>query len=223
MFRQVVTIATLTTLLQVGFGWGLRTLAQAPISQQPISQQPISQQEAIQRVVDAGLMTPFPNGDFQANRPLTRAEIAMIVVKAFQIQNRRPTNPRPVNLVDVPRTHWAYPAIEQAVRNGVMQGYGDGRFLPNRNVTRAEGFAIFAQAYGVFDVGSDRLQEILNPFQDVADVPSWARPAMATAIASGFVNASGNRLRPTDLMTRGDMAFALSQYLAKGQDPNTTP
>ncbi|MCX8053552.1 MAG: porin [Armatimonadetes bacterium] len=39
---------------------------------------------------------------------------------------------------DVPRDHWAYEAVRDLVEKGYMEGYTDGRFLGNRNMTRYE-------------------------------------------------------------------------------------
>ena len=38
---------------------------------------------------------------------------------------------------DVPKDHWAYDAVTQLAADGVIEGYGDGTFLGNRNITRA--------------------------------------------------------------------------------------
>ncbi|MBQ9480482.1 MAG: S-layer homology domain-containing protein, partial [Selenomonadaceae bacterium] len=34
---------------------------------------------------------------------------------------------------DVPKDHWAYDAVTQLAADGVIEGYGDGTFLGNRN------------------------------------------------------------------------------------------
>lgn len=52
---------------------------------------------------------------------------------------------------DVPQTHWAYDAIEQLVRMGIIQGYPDGTFKPRRTMTRAEFAEAMARAYSSLD------------------------------------------------------------------------
>ena len=39
---------------------------------------------------------------------------------------------------DVPKNHWAYDSVEKLASAGVIEGYGDGTFLGNRNITRYE-------------------------------------------------------------------------------------
>ena len=39
---------------------------------------------------------------------------------------------------DVPRDHWAYDAVTQLAADGVIEGYGDGTYRGDRNITRYE-------------------------------------------------------------------------------------
>ena len=39
---------------------------------------------------------------------------------------------------DVPRDHWAYDAVTQLAADGVVEGYGDGMYRGDRNITRYE-------------------------------------------------------------------------------------
>lgn len=178
---------------------------------------------SINRVVAAGWMTRSPSGDFRENDVVTRAELSRILVKAFQLDNRIPT--QTVNpLQDVPQTHWAYNDILVVLRTGVMSGYREGRFFPDQPLTRAEAFSILAQAQGVSQFSDEAVNEILSDYPDAADIPNWARKPMATALYAGFVNVDeGGRLRPLEPMTRGDMAYALDTYLTRQQSPFGIP
>ncbi|MDW8106780.1 MAG: S-layer homology domain-containing protein [Armatimonadota bacterium] len=52
---------------------------------------------------------------------------------------------------DVPRQHWAYQAIRELVQLGILEGYPDGEFKPNRTLTRAEFAQAVARAYRAID------------------------------------------------------------------------
>jgi predicted porin/uncharacterized protein (UPF0335 family) len=52
---------------------------------------------------------------------------------------------------DVPPGHWAYQSIEQLVQMGIIEGYPDGTFRPNRTMTRAEFAQAIARAYRNID------------------------------------------------------------------------
>lgn len=181
----------------------------------------LSTPDPIQQVVAAGLMNNYADGQFHAERFISRAELASILVKAFALDTRAAaTQENLVEVQDVPASHWAFNDIQTVLKTGIMRGYRGNMFFPNQRVNRAEAFAIFAQAYGVYQFPDDTVAEILTPYPDAASVPTWARRSIATALNEGFVNidAQGN-IRPLQPVTRGDMAYALSRYLTKQQQP----
>lgn len=206
---------------------------------QPTSPPPeIPIADAIQRVTDANLMSGYPDGQFHPERGVNRAELATILVKTFQLKSREPNlKIQDIQLTDVPPTYWAYPAIQQVLRTDIMEGYHkNDRFYPNQQVTRAEGFAIFAQAYGVFQFEPNTIAQIMAPYADASQIPAWAHKAMATSLHEGFVNTKlipppqnaplpNQLISPNTPLTRGDLALALTQYLNRqngipyGQQP----
>ena len=84
--------------------------------------------------------------------------------------------------------------------------------------------AIFAQAYGVFQFSDETVKNILSPYSDAESIPSWAKRAVATVVAEGFIKeANLGKLLPLKPMTRGDMAYLLSRYLERQQPQPNTP
>lgn len=195
MIKRLMSALSLTIMLS-----GLSAMAQ------PVS--------PIDRVVQAGLMSRTAGGDFREGAFLSRAELATILVKAFKLNDRVSPQSAAVQVQDVPSSYWAYSDIQTVLRNGVMTGYREGRFFPEQRVTRAEAFSIFAQAYGVFQFPDQTIDNILSQYPDAAQVPSWARRSIATALYEGFVNVDANQnINAAQPMTRADMAYALSRYL----------
>ncbi|MBD2313738.1 S-layer homology domain-containing protein [Desertifilum sp. FACHB-1129] len=212
MIRRIVSLTSLILLFQ-----GLPAFSQTlPRTQENLD--PIAQ------VTAANFMSNFPDGNFYPERTISRAELASILVRVFRLDVRQPTRTETLTLTDVPTTHWAYNDIRTAIQTGMMTGYREGQFFPNQRVTRAEAFSIIAQGYGVFQFPDENIRNLLSRYPDSNDIPSWARKSMATALYEGFVNTDSNsRIRPQDPMTRGDMAYALSQYLARQERPATIP
>lgn len=172
--------------------------------------------DPVEQVVAAGLMSRSPSGDFRAEEAISRAELAAILVKTFHLEQRRSAYANLIQVQDVPNSHWAYGYIQLVLRNGIMAGYREGRFYPDQRVTRAEAFAIFAQAYGVFQFPDETIDEILASYPDAAKIPHWARKSMATSLQEGFVNLKeSNKIAPLSPMTREDMAYALNSYLSR--------
>jgi hypothetical protein len=200
--KRLISALTLTLMLS-----GLSAMAQQPPS------------NLTDRVVESGLMSRTANGDFREDAFLSRAELASILVRTFELNQRTPLRTN-VQVQDVPQSHWAYNDIQTVLQNGVMTGYREGRFFPEQRVSRAEAFSIFAQAYGVFQFPDQTISEILGQYADATQIPAWAQKSMATALYEGFVNLdANNRINPTQPMTRADMAYALSVYLDRQQTP----
>jgi hypothetical protein len=208
MMQRLISAVSLTLMLS---SWS--AVAQVPPST-PLTSSPEN------RVVEAGLMNRTTSGDFRGDEILSRAELASILVKTFQIDRRTPPQTSSLPVQDVPLNHWAYSAIQTVLQNGVMTGYREGRFFPDQRVTRAEAFSIFAQAYGVFQFPDQTIDEILSAYPDASQLPAWARKSVATALYEGFINVdANNQINPSLPMTRADMAYALSQYLDRQQEP----
>ena len=60
---------------------------------------------------------------------------------------------------DVPAGHWAYNAITQLAADGIIEGYGDGTYLGNRNITRYEMAQMVAKAMAKNPIGTDRSRD----------------------------------------------------------------
>lgn len=69
---------------------------------------------------------------------------------------------------DVPPGHWAYQSIEQLVQLGIIEGYPDGTFRPNRTMTRAEFAQAIARAYRNID---QRLVALNRRVEELANRP----------------------------------------------------
>ncbi|WP_414562907.1 MULTISPECIES: S-layer homology domain-containing protein [unclassified Anabaena] len=205
----------------------LALLQSVPLIPQARALEPNNQIEetAIQQVITAKLMTNSPDGNFYPERMINRAELAAIMVKAFHLDKRDAVKQgEAISAPDVPASHWAFNDIQTVLKTDIMRGYRGNLFFPNQRVTRAEGLAIFAQAYGVFQFSDDTVSEILESHPDAASIPTWARRAIATVIAEGFINTdSQNNISPLRPMTRGDMAYVLSKYLERQQPLPPTP
>jgi len=180
----------------------------------------------VQQVVDAGLMSRSADGSFRAEETITRAELATILVRAFDVEQRRgwhvQSSWQTTAIQDVSPLHWAYLKIQSVIQTGVMTTYAGDRFMPDQTVTRAEGFAAIAQAYGGKTPTPERTNAILKAYSDSDSIPAWARPSIAVVASKGWVNVKHDfRIAPEEPLTRGDIARALSVYL--NQQPPTRP
>jgi peptide/nickel transport system substrate-binding protein len=82
----------------------------------------------------AGIINGYSDGTFKPNAYLTRAQIAIMVQRAFSVQASG-TN---ITFSDVPEGYAPKKFIEILASQKIVNGYSDGTFKPLNNVTRAQ-------------------------------------------------------------------------------------
>ncbi len=95
--------------------------------------------DVIAAIAHAGIMNGY-NGNFNPKATLSRAEMAKILVDAYDLEGS--TNDR---FSDVPFGHWAADYVNTLVANELVAGYPDGSFKPNKTITRAEFVTLLAR------------------------------------------------------------------------------
>ncbi len=84
---------------------------------------------------------------------------------------------------DIPADHYSYDAVEYLRNAGILKGYADGTFRPDKKVNRAEALAIIATQL-LSD--ADAKKYITSPFTDVPD-DAWFLPYVEWARGKGIV------------------------------------
>ena len=105
----------------------------------------LERKEKVESLVTMGVVEVTPEAEFSLQSSVTRGELVTWLVKAANYPLSRVTQDL---FKDVPKEHPLAPLIKAAVDFGVMQGYADGTFRPNAEVSQAEGRAIFKK-FGV--------------------------------------------------------------------------
>jgi ELWxxDGT repeat protein len=83
------------------------------------------------------------------DRTVTRAEMAVLVLRAKYGSAWTPPPATGMVFGDVPAAYWAAPWIERLAAEGIAGGCGNGDFCPERGVTRAELAVYLAGAFGL--------------------------------------------------------------------------
>ncbi len=155
---------------------------------------------------EKGLVKGYPDGTFRPEKSLTRAEATVLILRFLNIS---PKGSYKRHFADVSPDFWAFKWIEEAYKRGIVKGIGNGKFAPNREVTRGE--------FTVMLVRELKLPEKTGriPFKDVS--PSYfGYKEIVTAYLNGILNApsffeSGNEefFKPNKPITRGEAAIEL--------------
>ncbi len=159
---------------------------------------------------------------YNPNAEVTRAELAAIMVRALGLAE----NGSGSTFNDVNTSDWYAGAVAQAARYGLIQGYADGSFGPDRTVTRQEALVMLTRAMKLakLDTATADTASTLAPFADHAAVASWARDAVATAVQSGLVQGNSKGLAPTQHLSRAETAAIVQRLLMQAKlIDGTTP
>jgi hypothetical protein len=112
--------------------------------------------------------------------------------------------------------HWADEEIRSAVDHGYINGYTDGRFLPDSAVKRSEFIKIVNSAMGYTALGN-------IAFVDVAS-QEWYYDEVRKAAAAGYISGygGGTWFAPDNPITREEVAAVLFK-ISPGESSNKTP
>ncbi|MBP9718110.1 S-layer homology domain-containing protein [Candidatus Gracilibacteria bacterium] len=112
---------------------------------------------------------------------------------------------------DVGRAAYYTEGVSVLKQNGIVNGYGDGLFHPEREVNRAEFVAMVMAALHSSEAPlAPLLQNSYSPFDDVRS-SDWFAPALSEAARAGIVTTSHYNFRPSDPITRAEAVVILSR------------
>lgn len=134
------------------------------------------------------------------------------------IESNLPSNPiiptnQEIVFADVSDSHWAYSSIRQAVSLGLIRGYSDGTFAPEKNMTRAE-FVTLLWLLAEKPCATNQAA-----FSDVQN-NAWYAPQIAWAAENDLVKGvSSEEFQPFGTITRQQAMAILYRYSGKPAVP----
>ena len=101
---------------------------------------------AISTLSNMGIICGYPDGSFRPDAPITRAELTKIAASFFS--DPRVAATYDGRFSDVHGAEWYISYLMTALEEGLIEGYPDGSFRPNRLITRAETCTIVNRTLG---------------------------------------------------------------------------
>jgi hypothetical protein len=159
-------------------------------------------EQIILAMVAKNIITGYPDGTFQPDRTISRAEFCTILAKALNVSPE--TNPS--GFADV-AGHWAEGSITAMVKKGYIKGYPDGSFGPDQPVKRSEIAAIVDRVQMLAPAGG------LQTFSDVL-LDFWAfAPIEAAAQAKILTGYPDGTFHPNQSATRAEAVVIVNRIL----------
>lgn len=164
---------------------------------------------AVDYVTGKGMMNGTADNTFSPKANTTRG---MVVTALYRLENQPSTSA--ASFTDVASGAYYANAVAWANANGIVSGYGSGKFGPNDKVTREQLAAIlyrYAQ-YKKYDVSVGEDTNILS-YDDAQSISTYAIPAIQWACGAGVVTGkSGSKLDPKGNATRAEVAAMLMRF-----------
>lgn len=157
-----------------------------------------------------GWINGYPDGTFQPDRTITRAETAALINRAFGIE---PAGESPFR--DVQASDWYFKDVAAAAAEGYIRGYEDNTFRPHNPITRQELAVIISRLLKLSDGTSD--------FADQDDIAGWSKGAVGAAVEKGIISGyPDNTFRPSRNATRAEVVTVLDRALKQYEQTQAT-
>ena len=172
---------------------------------------------AVDWALESGAMSGYDSGLFGPDDPLTREQAAGVIHNLLGDGDASaPAAPQ----ADVAQGQWYSVAVNWAVANGVMNGYGSGDVFGVGDALTREQFAgVLANVCGADLDAAD--PSVLAGFGDASEVSDWAERAMAWAVEAGVIHGAdvasgGSELQPVREISRAEMAAMMMNAIEVG-------
>lgn len=174
---------------------------------------------AIEMLYSMGIVNGYNDGGYHPNDSITRAEFSKIICEAFSIAI--PSEEERDDFADITPDEW-YASYVYAVKSvNFINGYEDGCFKPNDNITREEAAAIIGRALENLNIvlAAERLN--VN-FNDEADISDFAVGYVDKLYTMSLINGDDNNMfRPKNSLSRAETAQMIWNVLSKMNDKNS--
>lgn len=151
-----------------------------------------------------GVFKGNPDGTFKPDKPITRAEFAVVLNRVFAFGEKAK-----ITFTDVPAKAWYAKDLAGAVAADVFTGDG-GKFRPNDPISRQEAAVVLYKAFNLTTANN----AAADSFSDSKDIASWSRDAICAMVENNFLKGQpGNIFAPKKNLTRAEFVKVIDNIL----------
>ena len=159
---------------------------------------------AMDKLLNWGVVTGYPDGALHPESPLTRAEFVAMVNRAYGY-NELGVTP----FIDVPDNAWYRDDINIAYNANYFSGVSPRMAAPGSSLTREQAMVLLARNMRMEPVDGE-----VTEFTDGRDFSDWSRGYARAAKEAGVIGGYGDgSYKPKNSITRGEMAVMLQRAL----------
>lgn len=172
---------------------------------------------AVDDLVNRGIMKGKDANTFAPQGDVTRAEFVTMLARTALGEGELDEYNYKGRFSDVWAKGWANKYINWVSEAGIASGSGEGKFSPDRRVTRQD-MAVFIMNYAnAMGLHLEPIRSARN-FKDGSQIAGYAKDAVTLCSRAGVINGDDNgNFRPTGYATRAEAASMYSRFLAAAQ------
>ena len=166
--------------------------------------------DAINYVVDNGIMNGVSNTEFEPNSRVTRA---MFITTLHRFAGT-PADYISMPFNDVPSGHWAYNAIRWGVKNQIVSGTSATTFSPNEYVTREQAMTFLWRYLANYKHIAPYYYGSISDCGDYSSISNYARTPLYWGTSNSIIFPSGSSklLYPRSNVYRKELALWINRY-----------
>ena len=142
---------------------------------------------------------------------VTRAEFVAMIIRLLELDKEEIEIKNNIEFLDVEESDWYYEYIAKGKSLNIVNGYGNGSFNPNKELTREEAIKIVGNL--LREDNSKEIKDLVNKFEDVDDISKWAVDDINLTLDLGIIEGFNNYLRPQESLNRGEAAVIIYRLM----------
>ncbi|MBQ6698656.1 MAG: S-layer homology domain-containing protein [Oscillospiraceae bacterium] len=197
--------------------------------------------DAINSLADEGIIKGTSENTFSPANNITRADFALLLVRAFKLSSDDTEN-----FADVSASDYFASELAVARNTGIVNGIGDNKYAPRNTITRQDMMVIVYRALQAFlreeggpsNDGGRKMTDVSDSnnvalgslslatldsslpegasaeqYPDYDTIAPYAQDAVSALIGAGLVNGKNGHIAPTDYTTRAEVSVLVKRIL----------
>lgn len=166
-------------------------------------------QSTIQKWMDEGRVSGYPDGSYKPDNKVSRAEFVKMV-NGIIAYNKMGD----ITYKDVTANEWYYDHVRIAQKLGYISGYTKDSFGPNDYITREQAASIVARIQYLYNNASG-----IEKFTDKNNISTWAVDSVGAASLAGFISGYvDGSFQPQKNLTRAEALTMLDNVLVNSKN-----
>lgn len=164
--------------------------------------------DAIRAMVERGILVGMGNDKFEPKTTISRAMVTAVFMRISMDQ----TIKSPAAFTDVKDKAWYERSVKWASTNGLIKGYEDGSFKPDKKVSYEEFAVMLDNLLKEYKLDLPKVKTVNKA--DFDYVSDWSRDSVVHMIELGLMKTDANgKVQPKEEYSRADLAETLNQLI----------